>query len=149
MHSVSRGSGAKLALYFSLTPLGFISPTLSVLLARGRAVCPGEADKDAIHLTQTIFSSPVQGSLLWALPCHGQIADSEHHFLLLFSPFGQATWEWACWTERWTVQQRIVGEVWQWRVLGLGWSDLTSGYWDFSAKTNTPAEVWKSPCQHC
>lgn len=35
-------------------------------------------------------------------------------------------------------------------VEGIGFRmDLTSSYWDFSANTNTPAEVWKSPCQHC
>lgn len=37
---------------------------------------------------------------------------------------------------------------WQQRLFGLGWSNFTFSYWDFSAKTNTPAEVRKSPCQH-
>lgn len=90
MKSLSRGSGAKhssFVVLFFLTPPGFISPTASVLLARGRALCLGEADKDTIQLMQTAFTSPGQGGPLRALPCRSYISDFEHHFLLLFSPF--------------------------------------------------------------
>lgn len=148
MHPLKRGFEAKhSSLFFFLTPPGFISPSPSVCLARQAL---GETSRDMTQLKQANLVSPGSSSSLWTILCHRQISDCEHHFLLLFGLFGQVQWEQASWMDREMMWWGVGGGIWQpsarW---GLGWSHLTSSYWGFSAKNNAPAEVWKSPCQHC
>lgn len=146
MNCLSRGSGAKRSSLFSLTPPGFISPTPSVLLARGRSLCPGEAGRNTIHADDLQLSWPGRSPPSPALPWP--------HFRpwASFSPFVQPLW--AGYMGASMLDGQTDGAAKDCRrglaVEGTGFGmDLTSSYWDFSANTNTPAEVWKSPCQHC